>query len=446
MSGRSSADSATPNAAEGPSHSRFLKPLGPRPRRPQPNAARRLSLGYRPPPTVALPTAPQPTLGLPLQTTTLSHRSISATVGTDGAELQRSEGTAFLQAPHPDIVLGDLPFTRLVIPPEPPAMSERAAISLLKTPGVSSEDAGSHRSSSEHATHRFSVKHATHRFSVEHATHRFSVEHATHRSSFEHAAHTVAEEGRLLKVPNFHDASMLPIHRTYSVSAMLATGGFSNVYLGLCHDTGELICLKQPAARSTEDTAALEVAEPIFVPPQGPWPSGRRRSGRICCRWLGWWRPCPGRRFYFGPRRVRAVAYCRSAGRFVGWGLGWSGFVECRLRVRLQRGGGGGHQQEHRPQRPTESSDPTQHAKGRPGDCPGPRKETTTKRNVTQEATFWVRGRGPIYRGGLRPTVSGGWAGKAVGGGYCRLQLPLKLALGVRGTVAGHRLGALMTK
>ena len=29
------------------------------------------------------------------------------------------------------------------------------------------------------------------------------------------------------------------------------------------------------------------------------------------------------------------------------------------------------HQQEHRPQRPTESSDPTQHAKGRTGDCPG---------------------------------------------------------------------------
>ena len=32
---------------------------------------------------------------------------------------------------------------------------------------------------------------------------------------------------------------------------------------------------------------------------------------------------------------------------------------------------------------------------------------------------------------------------KAVGGGYCRLQMPLKLALGVRGTVTGHRLGAL---
>ena len=32
---------------------------------------------------------------------------------------------------------------------------------------------------------------------------------------------------------------------------------------------------------------------------------------------------------------------------------------------------------------------------------------------------------------------------KAVGGGYCRLQLPLKLALGFRETAAGHKLGAL---
>ena len=42
------------------------------------------------------------------------------------------------------------------------------------------------------------------------------------------------------------------------------------------------------------------------------------------------------------------------------------------------------HQQEHRPQRLTESSDPTQHAEGRTGDCPGPRKGATTRRNVTQ--------------------------------------------------------------
>ena len=30
---------------------------------------------------------------------------------------------------------------------------------------------------------------------------------------------------------------------------------------------------------------------------------------------------------------------------------------------------------------------------------------------------------------------------QAVGGGYCRLQMPLRLALDVRGTVTGHRLG-----
>ena len=42
------------------------------------------------------------------------------------------------------------------------------------------------------------------------------------------------------------------------------------------------------------------------------------------------------------------------------------------------------HQQEHRLQRPTQSSNPTQRAKGRMGDCPGPRKGATTRRNVTQ--------------------------------------------------------------
>ena len=42
------------------------------------------------------------------------------------------------------------------------------------------------------------------------------------------------------------------------------------------------------------------------------------------------------------------------------------------------------HQQEYWPQRPTQRSDPTQHAKGRTGDRPGPRKETATGRNVTR--------------------------------------------------------------
>ena len=52
------------------------------------------------------------------------------------------------------------------------------------------------------------------------------------------------------------------------------------------------------------------------------------------------------------------------------------------------------HQREHRLQRPTERSDPTQHAKGRTGDCPGSRKETATRRNVTQG------GGGQLFVGG----------------------------------------------
>ena len=50
----------------------------------------------------------------------------------------------------------------------------------------------------------------------------------------------------------------------------------------------------------------------------------------------------------------------------------------------LGGGGGGRARQEHRPQRPTERSDPTQHAEGRTGDCPGPREGATTRRNVTR--------------------------------------------------------------
>ena len=73
------------------------------------------------------------------------------------------------------------------------------------------------------------------------------------------------------------------------------------------------------------------------------------------------------------------------------------------------------HQQEHRPQRPSERSDPTQHAKGRPGDCPGPRKETATRRNVTrggggQEQASFMRIK-LQWGGGL-----GGWVFSRVGG------------------------------
>ena len=47
--------------------------------------------------------------------------------------------------------------------------------------------------------------------------------------------------------------------------------------------------------------------------------------------------------------------------------------------------------------------------------------------------------RGPQRRLGRRLEE----VAKAVGGGYCQLQMPLKPALGVRETVAGRRLGAL---
>ena len=45
----------------------------------------------------------------------------------------------------------------------------------------------------------------------------------------------------------------------------------------------------------------------------------------------------------------------------------------------------------------------------------------------------------------LPKRLGGRWeeVAKAVGGGYYRLQIPLKMALGVRETVAGHRLGFL---
>ena len=42
------------------------------------------------------------------------------------------------------------------------------------------------------------------------------------------------------------------------------------------------------------------------------------------------------------------------------------------------------HHKKWRPLWPSEHSDPTQHAKGRTGDCPGPRKQTAPRRNVTQ--------------------------------------------------------------
>ena len=54
-----------------------------------------------------------------------------------------------------------------------------------------------------------------------------------------------------------------------------------------------------------------------------------------------------------------------------------------------------------------------------------------------------LEGKGPKRRPQKRSDRRLEEVAKAVGGGYCRLQMPLKPALGVRGTVAGHRRGAL---
>ena len=54
-----------------------------------------------------------------------------------------------------------------------------------------------------------------------------------------------------------------------------------------------------------------------------------------------------------------------------------------------------------------------------------------------------LEGKGPQRRPQKRLDRRLGEVAQAVGGGYCRLQMPLSLALGVRKTVAGRRLGAL---
>ena len=54
-----------------------------------------------------------------------------------------------------------------------------------------------------------------------------------------------------------------------------------------------------------------------------------------------------------------------------------------------------------------------------------------------------LEGKGPQRRPQKRLGMRLEEVGEAVGGGYCRLQMPLSLAVAVRETVAGHRLGAL---
>ena len=73
------------------------------------------------------------------------------------------------------------------------------------------------------------------------------------------------------------------------------------------------------------------------------------------------------------------------------------------------------HKQEHRPQRPSERGDPTQHAKGRTGDRPGPHKGTTTRRNVTQGVNSSVRTRIRTLFCKME------YGSRTTGGGFCRL-------------------------
>ena len=132
------------------------------------------------------------------------------------------------------------------------------------------------------------------------------------------------------------------------------------------------------------------------------------RSGTVRC-----WREGPRGLPLSASKRWRR--HKRRSTKCTGRWLMAKGLCRCLLVDRCFRaeGGGGGaprmqkrHQREHRPQRPTERSDPTQHAKGRAGDCPGPRKGTATRRNVTQGDEYcWPVLRGP---GDMRDCLVGG--------------------------------------
>ena len=112
-------------------------------------------------------------------------------------------------------------------------------------------------------------------------------------------------------------------------------------------------------------------------------------------------------------------------------------------------GGGGIRSSMHRPHGRGGRDHPTHSAEGRTGDCPGPREATSDGRNVTRPrgggggGRDALEGKAPQRRPQRRLGRRLEEVAKAVGGGYCRLQMPLRLALGVRGTVAGHRLDAL---
>ena len=78
------------------------------------------------------------------------------------------------------------------------------------------------------------------------------------------------------------------------------------------------------------------------------------------------------------------------------WGAKGGGLHHWALLTQKQ------HHKEHRPQRPSEHSHPTQHAEGRTGDCLGPRKEPATR----QTSGPWTHSEA----GGGRPGCGGEWA------------------------------------
>ena len=91
---------------------------------------------------------------------------------------------------------------------------------------------------------------------------------------------------------------------------------------------------------------------------------------------------------------------------------------------------------------------------GPPGRRPRPRRRARSLRRAREPELLpapvggaWPgaagEGKGPPRRARRRLGRRLEEVAEAVGGGCCRLRMPLKPAVGVRGTVAGHRVGAL---
>ena len=147
------------------------------------------------------------------------------------------------------------------------------------------------------------------------------------------------------------------------------------------------------------------------------WRWGPRPRGRaLRCDWRRWrlprcWpgrsiscRSSPTRGTLQGRRRWRGRSCDMCVPRaFVHWGAWRGGWQPAQPRYTNYWASRTGkqHQKEHRRQRPTKRNDPTQRAKGRTGDCPGPRKETTTRRNVTRGVAPGVQERDVQGGGGF---------------------------------------------